>query len=341
MMMKKSVFALLGIALLWSCSNKPTVETAAPVDVDSVATVYFTKEITPEALVNIYKAMGVEAQGKVAVKVSTGESGKTNYLRPTLIGDLVRLVDGTIVECNCAYWGQRDDSKEHWQQIAERGFLEIAPVDIMDEEGEIKLPVRDTTHIPYNLVGDHLTRYDFMIDLAHFKGHPMAGYGGAIKNLSIGVASANGKALLHSAGRKDNVDNKLSAWATSVVATPQDAFLESMAASAQSVADHFGKQIVYINVMNNLSVDCDCIAHPKKPQVEDVGILASTDPVALDQACLDIIFDLPADDRNNPKPLIQRIENKHGTHTVDYAAKIGLGTKQYKLVSIDRCDTRR
>ena len=328
-----SITLVLSSLLLGGChsSNDTPANALAP---DSVATVYLIRDITPQSLVSIYQALGVEPTGRVAVKISTGESGKSNYLRPELIGDLVHLVNGTIVECNCAYWGNRENNEDHWAQIRERGFLDIAEVDIMDADGEMRIPVRDTSHLPYNLVGTHLANYDCMINLAHFKGHPMAGYGGVIKNQSIGVSSANGKLLIHTAGRKADANHKLSGWSSAVVSTPQDAFLESMAAAAQSVADYFEGRIVYINVMNNLSVDCDCIANPKEPQMQDVGILASTDPVALDQACLDIVFNTPITDNNNPQPLIKRINKKHGTHTVDYAAQIGLGTQRYRIVEI-------
>lgn len=328
-------FVLSSLLLLGGChsSNDTSVHALAP---DSVATVYLVRDITPQSLVSIYQALGVEPTGRVAVKISTGESGKSNYLRPELIGDLVHLVNGTIVECNCAYWGNRENNEDHWAQIRERGFLDIAEVDIMDADGEMRIPVRDTSHLPYNLVGTHLANYDCMINLAHFKGHPMAGYGGVIKNQSIGVSSANGKLLIHTAGRKADANHKLSGWSSAVVSTPQDAFLESMAATAQSVADYFEGRIVYINVMNNLSVDCDCIANPKEPQMQDVGILASTDPVALDQACLDIVFNTPVTDTNNPQPLIKRINKKHGTHTVDYAAQIGLGTQRYRIVEVEK-----
>ena len=335
--MKQHIFtiiiALTALLFLSSCHGSTDTPANTP-SADSVATVYLIRDITPQSLVSIYQALGVEPTGRVAVKISTGESGKSNYLRPELIGDLVHLVNGTIVECNCAYWGNRDNNEEHWEQIRERGFLDIADVDIMDAEGEMQLPVRDSTHLPYNLVGTHLANYDFLINLAHFKGHPMAGYGGAIKNQSIGISSANGKMLIHTAGRKADADHKLSGWSSAVVATPQDEFLESMAAAAQSVADYFQGRIIYINVMNTLSVDCDCIANPKEPQMQDVGILASTDPVALDQACLDIVFNTPVSDTNNPQPLIKRIHKKHGTHTVDYAAQIGLGTQHYRIVEL-------
>ena len=328
---------ILGLAafLAFSGCHGSTETPASVLAADSVATVYLTREITPQSLVGIYRALGVEPTGRVAVKISTGESGKSNYLRPELIGDLIHLVGGTIVECNCAYWGNRTNNEDHWAQIRERGFLDIAEVDIMDADGEMQIPVRDSTHLPYNLVGTHLGNYDFLINLAHFKGHPMAGYGGAIKNQSIGVASANGKMLIHTAGRKGDADHKLSGWSSAVVATPQEAFLESMAAAAQAVADFFQGRVVYINVMNNLSVDCDCIADPKEPQMQDVGILASTDPVALDQACLDIVFNTHVSDTNNPEPLKKRINKKHGAHTVDYAAWIGLGTKRYRIVEIE------
>lgn len=322
--------AFLAFSGCHGSTDTPTTALAA----DSVATVYLVREITPQSLVRVYRALGVEPAGRVAVKISTGESGKSNYLRPELIGDLVRLVDGTIVECNCAYWGNRTNNEDHWAQIRERGFLDIAEVDIMDADGEIRIPVRDTSHLPYNLVGSHLANYGFLINLAHFKGHPMAGYGGVIKNQSIGVSSANGKLLIHTAGRKADANHKLSGWSSAVVSTPQDAFLESMAAAAQSVADYFQGRVVYINVMNNLSVDCDCIADPKEPRMQDVGILASTDPVALDKACLDIVFNTPVSDTDNPQPLVKRIQKKHGTHTVDYAAQIGLGTQHYRIVEL-------
>ena len=327
-------FVLSSFLLLGGChrSNDTSVHALAP---DSVATVYLVRDITPQSLVSIYQALGVEPTGRVAVKISTGESGKSNYLRPELIGDLVHLVNGTIVECNCAYWGNRENNEDHWAQIRERGFLDIAEVDIMDADGEMRIPVRDTSHLPYNLVGTHLANYDCMINLAHFKGHPMAGYGGVIKNQSIGVSSANGKLLIHTAGRKADANHKLSGWSSAVVSTPQDAFLESMAATAQSVADYFEGRIVYINVMNNLSVDCDCIANPKEPQMQDVGILASTDPVALDQACVDIINQQKVTATNDPTDLLSRIDQQHGTHTIDHAEKIGLGTKKYIIINID------
>lgn len=293
--------------------------------------VYMTKNIDAEALVKIYKALGRPATGNVAIKISTGEAGNTHYLKPELIKDLVDETKGTIVECNTAYGGARSTTEQHLKVIADHGFDKIAKVDIMDAEGDMRLPVKDTKHIKYNLVGSHLKNYDFMINLAHFKGHAMGGFGGVLKNQSIGVSSANGKAYIHTAGKAQS-PNEL--WQN---LPAQDYFLESMAAAAQSVHDYFGngEKIIYINVMNNMSVDCDCDGHPAAPKLKDMGILASTDPVALDQACLDLVFNHEASPGDDNKPLIERINRQHGTHTVDYAAQIGLGSQQYELINID------
>ena len=296
----------------------------------SVPKVYMTTEITPEGLMRVYEALGVTAEGNVAVKISTGESGGKNYLKPELIGKLVQSVEGTIVECNTAYRGRRFSSEEHLKAAREHGFFEIANVDIMDTDGEIKLPVQDTTHLKYNLVGKNIENYDFMINLAHFKGHAMGGFGGVLKNQSIGVASRNGKAYIHSVGNTENPDDM---WGYT---GDQIGFLESMAAAAQSVHEYFGEgKIVYINVMNNMSIDCDCSSCPADPLLKDVGILASTDPVALDQACLDIVFNITPEEGNDNGPLLERIKERHGTHIVDYAESIGLGSKTYELVNID------
>ena len=293
--------------------------------------VYMTKNIDAEALVKIYKALGRPATGNVAIKISTGEAGNTHYLKPELIKDLVDETNGTIVECNTAYGGARSTTEQHLKVIADHGFDKIAKVDIMDAEGDMRLPAKDTKHIKYNLVGSHLKNYDFMINLAHFKGHAMGGFGGVLKNQSIGVSSANGKAYIHTAGKAQS-PNEL--WQN---LPAQDYFLESMAAAAQSVHDYFGngEKIIYINVMNNMSVDCDCDGHPAAPKLKDMGILASTDPVALDQACLDLVFNHEASPGDDNKPLIERINRQHGTHTVDYAAQIGLGSQQYELINID------
>ena len=323
--MRKITFFAVAVLILLGCQPKEEVFAQQP----QGSVVYMTKEITPEALINIYKALGVPAEGRVAVKISTGESAKSNYLRPELIKDLVQMVNGTIVECNTAYGGNRSTTANHRKAIEERGFNQIAAVDIMDEDDTMHLPVTDTKHLKYNIVGSHLANYDFMINLAHFKGHAMGGFGGVLKNQSIGVASSSGKIYIHTGGKSQ------SNW-TSV---EQDDFLESMAASAQSVHNYFkqpGKNIIYINVMNNMSVDCDCDGNPSAPCLRDIGILASTDPVALDQACLDLVFNHTNSNGDDAKPLVDRINKKHGVHTVEYAEQLGLGTRKYKLISIDK-----
>lgn len=290
--------------------------------------VYFVKDITPENLVKIYHALGKEAKGKVAVKISTGESAQSNHLRPELIENLVKEVDGTLVECNTAYGGNRSTSANHRRAIEERGYGKIAPVDIMDEEGYIDIPVADTKYLKYDRVGSHLANYDFLINLAHFKGHAMGGFGGVLKNQSIGIASSEGKALIHTAGEYDDPKDAFK------LHRGQDAFLESMAAAAQAVHDYFKGNVIYINVMNNLSVDCDCDGHPHAPEMKDIGILASLDPVALDKACLDLVFNHQSTAGDNSAPLVQRIDSRHGTHTVDHAAAIGLGSLSYDLIDI-------
>lgn len=294
------------------------------------AKVYFTSEITPESLLSIFKALGVTPEGNVAVKISTGESAQSNHLRPELIGTLVKDVNGTIVECNTAYGGNRSNTANHRRAIEQRGYGEIATVDIMDEEGSMRLPMQDTKYFAENIVGGHLANYDFLINLAHFKGHAMGGFGGVLKNQSIGIATPEGKTLIHTAGVY--TDTRY------LFQQPhgQDGFLESMAGAAQSVHNYFkGKKgIVYINVMNNLSVDCDCDGHPHAPEMKDIGILASLDPVALDKACLDLVYNHEPTAGDNNRPLVQRIDSRHGTHIVDYAEQIGLGTKSYELIDI-------
>lgn len=329
--MKRAILlTIASFAAFVSCSgNEPSTNNATATDNSEGSVVYFTKEITPEALVRIYNALGVEATGRVAVKISTGESSKSNHLRPELIKNLVQSVGGTLVECNTAYGGNRSTTADHRKAIEQRGYGEIATVDIMDEEGTMKLPVTDTKHIKYDIVGSHLANYDFMINLAHFKGHAMGGFGGVLKNQSIGVASRTGKFYIHSAG----------ASATSWRVAEQDAFLESMAAAAQAVHNYFkqeGRNIVYINVMNNLSVDCDCDGSPARPEMHDIGILASTDPVALDKACLDLVFNYQSTSGDDATALQKRIDRQHGTHIVDYAEQLGLGTMKYMLVDLDK-----
>ena len=323
--MKRIALFAVAVLVLLGCQPKEEVFAQQP----QGSIVYMTKEITPEALINIYQALGVPAEGRVAVKISTGESAKSNYLRPELIKDFVQMVNGTIVECNTAYGGNRSTTANHRKAIEERGFNQIAAVDIMDEDDTMHLPVTDTKHLKYNIVGSHLANYDFMINLAHFKGHAMGGFGGVLKNQSIGVASSSGKIYIHTGGKSQ------SNW-TSV---EQDDFLESMAASAQSVHNYFkqpGKNIIYINVMNNMSVDCDCDGNPSAPCLRDIGILASTDPVALDQACLDLVFNHTNSNGDDAKPLVNRINQKHGIHTVEHAEKIGLGSRKYTIISIDK-----
>ncbi len=297
--------------------------------------VYFTKEITPESLVKIYKALGCEAKGRVAVKISTGEGGNTHYLKPTLIRQLVDEVNGTIVECATAYPGTRMDPQKHWETIHDHGFDSIFAVDIMDEFHDIRIPIQDKKHLKYDIVGEHLANYDFMINLAHFKGHAMGGFGGVMKNASIGVASTAGKAYIHTAGKTD--DAKI-AWGPDYLAAgkTQDLFLESMAAAAQAVHNYFNGRVIYINVMNNMSVDCDCDGHPAKPELQDMGIMASLDPVAVDQACLDKVFNYQGKPGDDNKPLIQRINRQHGTYITDYAEKIGFGSKKYELIDLDK-----
>ena len=295
--------------------------------------VYFTKEITPESLVKIYKALGVEAEGRVAVKISTGEGGNTHYLKPTLIRNLVEQVNGTIVECCTAYGGTRQDPKRHWETIHEHGFDSIFAVDLMDEFGQIRIPVKDQKHLKYDIVGEHLANYNFMINLAHFKGHAMGGFGGVLKNASIGVASTAGKCYIHTAGKTD--DPKL-AWTPEYLAAgkTQDNFLESMAAAAQAVHNYFNGKVIYINVMNNMSVDCDCDGSPDKPMLKDMGIMASLDPVALDWACVQMVFNHKAKAGDDNAPLIERINSRHGTHTIDWAERIGLGSKNYVIIKL-------
>lgn len=282
--------------------------------------VYMTQEITPEGLMAVYQALQWEPQGRVAVKLSTGEPPASNYLRPELIAGLVQSLDGTIVECNTAYGGSRAETAMHYQVAEDHGFTAIADFQILDEDGSMTLPVQGGTRLSENYVGAAFEDYDSYLVLSHFKGHSMAGYGGAIKNISIGLGSSEGKAWIHSAG-----SSRTNPWGGD-----QDAFLESMAEAGKSVSDYLGNQIVYINVMNRLSVDCDCDGNPAEPDMHDIGILASTDPVALDQACIDLVYG--AEDGQS---LVNRIESRNGLHTLEHAQQIGLGSRSYELVSID------
>lgn len=298
---------------------------------EKLPTVYFTRDISPEGLVKVYEALGVKPEGRVAVKISTGEPGGHNFLQPALIKDLVQGLGANIVECNTAYAGRRNTTEAHYQAAVEHGFTAIATVDIMDGEGEIRIPVRDTTHLKFNIVGENVAHYDWMVNIAHFKGHAMGGFGGVLKNASIGVASSNGKAYIHTAGK---CETKEDMWAQ-VAKTEQDHFLESMAAAAQSVHDYYEGRVVYINVANNLSVDCDCDSHPADPEMNDIGIFASLDPVALDQASVDAVFEYPSKEGDDAAALIERINSRHGIHILEHAAAIGLGSREYRLVELE------
>ena len=305
---------------------------------ENTSVVYFTKDISPEGLIKVYEALGVEAKGRVAVKISTGESMLSNHLRPELIGPLVKKVNAHLVECNTAYAGNRQQTADHRKAIEEHGYTAIATVDIMDEEGEMKVPVKDDKWIKYDIVGSHLQNYDFMINLAHFKGHAMGGFGGVLKNASIGVASRNGKTYIHTAGKAEDYNqlwqNLPEGWESS----PENntPFIESMSAAAQAVHEYFkGRNgIVYIDVMNNISIDCDCDGNPHQPTIQDIGIAASLDPVALDKFCLDQVFNLPNDENNDTKALLERINQRHGTRIVYRGEETGLGTTKYTVVEL-------
>ncbi len=290
------------------------------------AKVFFTKTITPESLMNIYKALDRELHGKVAVKISTGEPGGHNFLQPSLIAPLVQKLQGTIVECNTAYEGRRNTSEAHWQTFKDHGFTAIAPCDLMDEEGELVLPVRNGRQLKENYVGSHLANYDSMLVLSHFKGHAMGGFGGALKNVSIGIASARGKGHIHCNGQP------LTKFEDMFTAD-HDSFLESMADADSAVMDYVGtRNMAYINVANRLSVDCDCDANPHDPEMADIGIFASLDPVAIDQACVDAVY---ASADPGKAALIERMESLNGIHTVEAAAALGLGTREYETIHLD------
>ena len=313
--MKRILFVLAVAMMAASCAPK---EPAMP-------KVYMTTDISPEGLVKVYEALGVDYDGKVAVKISTGERGGHNFLKADLIAPLVQKVEGTIVECNVAYPGARYTTEEHWNTIKLHGFYDIAPCDIMDEEGEKAIPVKNGFHLKENVVGTHIDNYDSMLVLSHFKGHVFGGFGGALKNMSIGLASSRGKLLIHNAGAGDSFDT--------LFTTVQDHFLESMADACSSIIDHYGAEnMVYINVANKISPDCDCSANPKDPVMADIGIFASLDPVAVDQACVDAIYN--SDDEGRAE-IIERMEGRHGIHVVEAAADLGLGSREYEFVNID------
>ncbi len=282
--------------------------------------VYFTKTLTSQAVVQLYQALGAALPGKVAVKLHSGEVGNQNFIRPPFLKPVIDLVNGTIVECNTAYEGKRDTTKAHWETMKFYGWTDIAPVDIMDEEGELELSIDGGKKIQKNYVGNHLANYDSMLVLSHFKGHPMGGFGGALKNISIGIASSHGKAYIHGVGVVEDFWN-----------SDHDSFLESMADAAKSIVAYFDGKMAFINIMRNMSVDCDCCAVAEDPKIGDIGILASLDPVALDQACLDLVY---ASDDPGKAHLIERIESRNGIHTVEAAAALGIGSRDYELITL-------
>ena len=291
------------------------------------AKVYFTKEITPESVVKMYEKLGVNLPGKVAVKLHSGEQGNQNYIRPEFVKAIVEKVNGTVVECNTAYDGARNSTQKHKKLIEDHGWTKYFDVDLMDAEGpDLELKIPNGKVIKENFVGKDIQKYDSMLVLSHFKGHPMGGYGGALKQLSIGVASSEGKSWIHSAGfTKDQTilwDNL----------PEQDKFLESMADAASSVVNHFKDKIAFISVMCNLSVDCDCCAVAEDPCMKDIGILASTDPIAIDQACIDLIYNSKDPGRDH---FVERVERQHGIHTIEAAAELGFGTREYELINVD------
>ena len=285
------------------------------------ATVYFSRTITPEKVLELYKLVGKDLPGHVAVKVHSGEKGNQNFLRPDFWKAMIDYVGGTVVECNTAYDGERNTTRKHRQLLADHGWISAFPVDLLDAEGpDLELAIPNGKVIQKNYVGKDIANYDSMLVLSHFKGHPMGGYGGALKQLSIGVASSYGKAYIHGAGDPKQL------WTAD-----HNSFLESMADAAGSVIDYFSGNLVYINVMKNMSVDCDCCAVAEDPCIADIGVLASTDPIAIDQACIDLVY--ASSDPGRPH-LLERIESRNGVHTIEAAAAHGYGTREYDLVEI-------
>lgn len=292
------------------------------------AKVFFTKEITPESVVKMYEALGISLPGKVAIKLHSGEKGNQNYIRPEFVRPIVEKLNATVVECNAAYGGARNTTEKHKRLIEEHHWTKYFDVDIMDEEGpDVELDIPNGKVLKKDFVGKHINNYDSMLVLSHFKGHPMGGYGGALKQLSIGVASSEGKSWIHSAGQSKD---QYTIWDN---LPEQDLFLESMADAASSVVKHFKGNIAFINVMCNLSVDCDCCAVAEDPCMKDIGILASLDPIAIDQACIDLVYNSKDPGRDH---FVERVERQHGIHTIEAAAELGFGTREYELIDIDK-----
>ena len=286
----------------------------------SKSKVYFISDITPEGVIKIYNALGIKLTGKVAVKLHSGEVGNQNFIKPEFWKPIIDEVNGTIVECNTAYEGKRNTTKAHWETMKIHGWTDIAKVDIMDEEGEMELTIENGKRIKKNYVGSNLKNYDSMLVLSHFKGHPMGGFGGALKNISIGIASFHGKAYIHGVGKVDEF------WTSD-----HDSFLESMADAAQSIVKYFKGNMAFINVMCNMSVDCDCCAVAQDPKMSDIGILASLDPIALDQACVDLVYQSNDAGKSH---LIERMESRNGIHTVEAAADLGFGSREYEIIKL-------
>ena len=328
--MINKLITLIAMAILSTgCGGNGTSANGTAPQKKEKATVYFTEEITPESLIRIYEALGRKATGKVAVKISTGEQGGENYLHPELINGLLKAVEGRIVECNTAYGGSRQETADHRRTIENHGFNTIGGVDIMDEDGEVSIPVPEGSKVlKDDIVGKNMLTYDFMVVLSHFKGHAMGGFGGALKNMAIGCASTNGKAYIHTGGKDRTLQPD--SWSDAKLAGI-DEFKDAMAEAAGAVVNHFGDNILYINVVNRLSVDCDCDSHPAEPKMKDVGIVASLDPVAIDQACVDMVF--TSSDPGN-RDLVERIITRHGTRILYWAQHLGYGSRDYELVHI-------
>ena len=296
----------------------------------SVSKVYFTKEITPESVVKLYDVLGKKLEGNIAIKVHSGEDGNQNFLRPPFWKPVIDHVGGTVVECNTAYEGERNSTEKHVKLIKKHGWNDYFNVDLMDAEGpDVEIPIkRNHTHLKSDIMGKNFLNYDSMLVLAHFKGHPMGGFGGALKQLSIGCASCAGKVNIHSAGKYTKAEEQNVVWSD---LPPQNAFLESMAEAASAVVDHFEDRIVYINVMANMSVDCDCCAIAEDPCLKDIGILASTNPVAIDRACIELV---KASGNIGRDHFMERVTSRNGEHTIDTAEKMGLGVQEYELIEV-------
>lgn len=289
--------------------------------------IYFTKEISSESIVKIYEKLNIELRGNVAVKLHSGEAGNQNYLGPELMKDIVNRVNGTVVECNTAYEGERNTTEKHKKLIEEHGWSRYFKVDIMDSEGDIILDIPNGKVIKKNYVGNHIDNYNSMLVISHFKGHPMGGFGGALKQLSIGVASSSGKAYIHSAGRTTNMNNLWNDLPS------QDTFIEAMADAASSIHNKFKGNIAYINIMKNMSVDCDCCSNAEEPCMKDIGILASLDPIAIDKACLDLVYNSSDEGKEH---LIERIETRHGNHIIESSYNLKFGNIEYELINIEK-----